>query len=61
LCSIAELSDKLEARTRALPWFDLIDQRDGVFDPALEPELKRRRVAQLFGQADHDPSGGAAR
>jgi hypothetical protein len=43
------------------PWFDLIDQGDGVFDPALEPELKRRRVAQLFGQADHDPSGGAAR
>lgn len=51
LCSIAELSDKLERRTRALPWFDLIDRRDGVFDPDLEPELKRRRVAQLFGDA----------
>lgn len=49
LSSIEELADKVEARTRALPWFDLIEHRKGVLDLALEPALKRRRVEHWFG------------
>jgi acetyltransferase-like isoleucine patch superfamily enzyme len=37
-----------EADTLALPWADLIAQRQGAFDPTLEPELNRRRVEHFF-------------
>ncbi len=41
---------KLDAQTRALPWADLIAQRDGDYDPAIEPELVRQRVRQFYGE-----------
>ena len=40
---------KLESQTRALPWAQLIEQRDGGFDPKLEPRLKEMRAAYFFG------------
>ena len=43
-----ELVEKLEKSTAALPWADLIYQRDGAYDPILEPELKRRRASFFF-------------
>jgi acetyltransferase-like isoleucine patch superfamily enzyme len=39
---------KLVAETEALPWADLIKQREGAFDPKFEAELNRRRVAHFF-------------
>jgi acetyltransferase-like isoleucine patch superfamily enzyme len=43
-----DLVEKLEKQTRNLPWADLIAQREGSFDAALEPELKRLRVKYFF-------------
>ena len=51
LCRIEDLVDRMEARTKALPWADLIAQRDGSYDPSMEPELKRLRMAFMFGEA----------
>jgi acetyltransferase-like isoleucine patch superfamily enzyme len=47
---VKELVEKLDAQTRALPWAELILGREGGYDPALEPELVRRRVAYFFGE-----------
>jgi acetyltransferase-like isoleucine patch superfamily enzyme len=42
--------ERLREKTRDLPWFDLIRKRGASgFDPALEPELKRRRAEYFFG------------
>ena len=38
-----------EAESLALPWADLIARRTGAFDPAMEPELRRRRQEHFFG------------
>jgi acetyltransferase-like isoleucine patch superfamily enzyme len=46
-----ELVRKLTEQTAALPWADLIAQRQGAFDPAIEPELLRRRLAHFYGDA----------
>ena len=42
---------RIEARARAYPWYELIERREGGYDPALEPELRRRRVAHFLGAA----------
>jgi acetyltransferase-like isoleucine patch superfamily enzyme len=39
---------KLEAQTKTMPWGKLIEERNGAFDPVLEPELVRQRVAHYF-------------
>lgn len=41
--------ERLAARNGGYPWADLIDQRAAEFDPAIEPELVRRRQAHFFG------------
>jgi acetyltransferase-like isoleucine patch superfamily enzyme len=43
---------KLQAKTDALPWADLIHQREGGFDAAMEPELVRQRVKYFFPDRD---------
>lgn len=48
---VDELVARLETQTHDLPWADLIRTREGSFDPALEPELIRRRVAFFFPDA----------
>jgi acetyltransferase-like isoleucine patch superfamily enzyme len=41
--------ERIRTRTRALPWYELIEQRGATgFDPVLEPELKRRRAEYFF-------------
>jgi acetyltransferase-like isoleucine patch superfamily enzyme len=45
---VANLVNKLEIETDSLPWAYLIHQRDGSFDPALEPQLKKLRKAYFF-------------
>lgn len=41
--------ERIRARTRSLPWYELIEQRGASgFDPELEPELKRLRAEHFF-------------
>ncbi len=46
-----EAALRAEQRTHAYPWAAIIQARSGAFDPLLEPELKRRRVAYFFDTA----------
>ena len=49
--------ERIRQRSRALPWYELIEQRGAKgFDAELEPELKRRRAEYFFG-----PGGPASR
>ncbi|HOS98441.1 MAG TPA: acyltransferase [Deltaproteobacteria bacterium] len=43
---------RLSEQTDAYPWADLIRRREGGFDPDMEPELIRRRVAYFFGDGE---------
>jgi len=45
-----DLVEKLEKQTMELPWAALIQQREGSFDAALEPELKRLRAEYFFNE-----------
>jgi hypothetical protein len=53
ICSIDELVDRVEARSRTYPWHDLILKRDGAFDPTVEDELVRMRVDHFYGRSSH--------
>lgn len=46
--STDELVEKLERETWRSPWNDLIQTREGAFDPNLEPELLKLRLAHFF-------------
>lgn len=46
---VEALVEKLAEQTKQLPWAGLIEAREGAFDPAMEPELERRRIAHFFG------------
>lgn len=51
IADFADHVDRIRARSRALPWYNLIVQRGVVgFDAQLEPELRRQRVAHFFGR-----------
>lgn len=49
ICTTQELLQRVEERSNSYPWIELIKQREGAFDPALEPELVRLRVAHFYG------------
>jgi acetyltransferase-like isoleucine patch superfamily enzyme len=55
IMSTEELVQRKLERARAYPWYPLIEQRDGDFDPQMEPELRRQRVAAFFA----DEAGAA--
>ena len=44
-----DLADRLEQRTQELPWWPIIEKREGDYDPALEPELRRLRIQHFYG------------
>lgn len=48
--------EKLAEQTKNLPWGHLIAQREGSYDPAFEPELKRMRVEYFFGSENGENS-----
>ena len=52
VCSLSDYVKKLKAGMDEVPWRDLIQNRQGGFDPAIEPELVRRRVAHFYGGGD---------
>ncbi|WP_445244290.1 acyltransferase [Microcoleus sp. OTE_8_concoct_300] len=41
---VEDLVKKLQAQTQRLPWADLINSREGGFDPVIEPQLVQLRV-----------------
>ncbi|WOB10269.1 acyltransferase [Piscinibacter gummiphilus] len=49
LMSTEELVQRKLTKARSYPWYPLIEQRVGDFDPRLEPELLRQRVASFYG------------
>lgn len=51
ICTTEALLQRVEARSNAYPWIDLIRQREGAYDPEMEPELKRRRAEYFFGSS----------
>jgi acetyltransferase-like isoleucine patch superfamily enzyme len=46
---VEDLVKKLQAQTQSLPWADLINSREGGFDPAIEPQLVQLRVSHFYG------------
>jgi acetyltransferase-like isoleucine patch superfamily enzyme len=55
ICTTEELVARMEARAEGYPWIELILQREGAYDPRIEPTLKVMRSAFFFGEKD--PSG----
>ncbi len=43
-----ELVKKLDKDTKKLPWYDLIESREGAYDSNIEEELIRQRVNYFF-------------
>ncbi|MDB5996624.1 MAG: Acyltransferase [Pseudomonas sp.] len=50
ICTMETLVKNIEERCNAYPWIDLIRQREGVYDPTLEPKLQAMRKAHFFGE-----------
>lgn len=48
--SLDEYVKKIELETKNLPWYELIQSRDGGFDVKLEPALKKERVKFFFSE-----------
>ncbi|MEG4170674.1 MULTISPECIES: acyltransferase [unclassified Microcoleus] len=46
---VEDLVKKLQAETQSLPWADLINSREGSFDPEIEPDLVKLRVSHFYG------------
>jgi hypothetical protein len=46
---VENLVTKLQAETQSLPWADLINSREGSFDPEIEPDLVNLRASHFHG------------
>jgi acetyltransferase-like isoleucine patch superfamily enzyme len=57
---VDDLVKKLQSQTQTLPWADLINQREGGFDPDMEPKLVQLRVAHFYGNASFEGQGVAS-
>ncbi len=47
--SYDEMVERLKKRSASYPWIELIEQREGSFDAALEPRLREMRVKHFYG------------
>lgn len=52
ICTTEELVARMEARAETYPWIELIRQREGAYDPRIEPVLKVMRSTFFFGEKD---------
>lgn len=59
ICDIREMVERMAAASDRYPWRALIEQRQGAYDPALEPQLQRMRVEHFFGTEREPPEAGA--
>lgn len=53
--TVAMYAELLSVRNQQYPWRHLIETRGGGFDPALEPELRRMRIAHFYGAPPPSP------
>jgi acetyltransferase-like isoleucine patch superfamily enzyme len=60
LMSTEELVQRKLGKARTYPWYPLIAQREGDFDPVLEPELLRQRLATFYGPRAGEPAAAQA-
>jgi len=49
---VDDLVAKLERQTNELPWADIINNREGAFDPKVEPLLKQMRIDYFWGKSE---------
>ncbi len=49
ICTTDSLVERIEERCSHYPWQSLIEQRVGAFDPAIEPQLVKMRIAYFYG------------
>lgn len=54
ICTTEELVARMEARCETYPWIELIRQREGAYDPKMQPALRAMRSAYFF--ADNNAS-----
>ncbi|WP_293157456.1 MULTISPECIES: DapH/DapD/GlmU-related protein [unclassified Microcoleus] len=45
---VADLVEKLQAETQSLPWANLINSREGAYDPEMEPQLTQLRLSHFY-------------
>lgn len=45
---VADLVEKLHAETQSLPWANLINSREGAYDPEIEPQLAQLRLLHFY-------------
>ncbi|MEG4317835.1 MULTISPECIES: acyltransferase [unclassified Microcoleus] len=45
---VADLVEKLQTETQSLPWADLINSREGAYDPEMELQLIQLRVSHFY-------------
>ncbi|MEG5138998.1 MULTISPECIES: acyltransferase [Microcoleaceae] len=45
---VADLVEKWQAETQSLPWADLINSREGAYDPEMEPQLTEMRLSYFY-------------
>lgn len=50
ICTTEAMVERMEARSDAYPWNDMIKRRKGAFDAAMEPELVRMRQHSFYGE-----------
>lgn len=48
--SLDEHVERMRERNQNFPWRSMIEQRQGGFDAAMEPELRKQRVSYFFGE-----------
>ncbi|MEQ9237503.1 acyltransferase [Coleofasciculus sp. E2-BRE-01] len=46
---VEKLVEKLHTKTQMLPWAELINNREGGFEPEIEPQLIQMRVSHFYG------------
>ena len=51
ICTTEQLIQRVEARCEAYPWIDLVKQRNGAYDPEVEPLLMAQRRQYFFGDS----------
>jgi len=53
---VEDLVEKLQAKTKSLPWSELINNREGGFDPEIEDQLVQLRVAHFYENGATQPA-----
>lgn len=50
ICTTEDLVKRIEERSNAYPWHEMIKRREGAFDASMEPELVRMRQHSFYGE-----------